>query len=209
MRFLLIDDHPLVRNSLQQVLRHHFDGCIVEEAASAGEAMAKLPAGPWNAVLLDIDLPDRSGVDLLRDVKDLAPGAPVLVLSGLCEEEFGHRALKAGAAGFVPKASPTEEIITAIGRILEGRKYISADLAEKLLGEALTGGTQAPHQSLSDREFEVLRLLGRGRSVSQIAVELGLSVKTVSTYRSRILEKLGASSTAELIRYAVEHRIMQ
>lgn len=205
MRFLLIDDHPIVRDGLKRLLLHSFPGAIVEEAVRAREAMERIGRGPWDVVFLDIDLPDRSGLDLLRDLCDLAPDVPVLMLSGMREEEFGERAIKAGAAGFLHKASAADEILAAIRRVRAGKSYISADLASRLMETKLNPGKEAAHEALSPREFEVLRLLGEGHTVSDVAALLNLSVKTVSTYRTRVLEKLGLQNTAGIIRYAVTH----
>ena len=205
MRFLLIDDHPLVREGLKRILLHAFHGSTVEEAADAREAMDCISPGPWDVVFLDIDLPDRSGLDLLYDLRKIAPTAPVLMVSGMLEEEFGERALQAGAAGFLNKVSLMEEILTAVRRVRSGKKYISPDLGARLMERRLNPGLKTAHEALSAREFEVLRLLGDGRTASEIAALLNLSVKTVSTYRTRVLEKLGLRTTAEIIRYAVRH----
>lgn len=205
MRFLLIDDHPLVRGGLELLLSTTFHGAEVVEAADAREAMRKIVQGPWDVVLLDIDLPDRSGLDLLHDLRAVAPTTPVLVVSGLLEEQFGERALQAGAAGFLNKATSPDELLAAIRRIRSGKKYVSADLAVRLLEQRAEPRGRLPHEALSAREFEVLRLLGDGRTVSEIAARLNLSVKTVSTYRTRVLEKLNLATTAELIRYALRH----
>jgi DNA-binding NarL/FixJ family response regulator len=207
MRFLLIDDHPMVRDAFRRLLLHLFQGCAVEEAANAREAMALVSRGLWDIVFLDIDLPDRSGLDLLPDLRSLAPEVPVLVMSGRLEDEFGERALKAGAMGFLQKASLMEEVTTAIRRVRAGKKYISPDLASRLLENSLKPAFKAAHDSLSAREFEVLRMLGKGQTVSEIAGVLNLNVKTVSTYRTRVLEKLGLHNTAGIIRYALQHRL--
>lgn len=205
MRFLLIDDHPIVRDGFKRLLLHSFQGATVEEAANAREAVALISRGRWDVVFLDIDLPDRSGLDLLHDLRTLAPEAPVLVVSGRLEEEFGERALKAGAMGFLQKASMMEEVLTAVRRVRLGKKYISPELASRLLENSLKPGDKSAHDALSAREFEVLRMLGEGRTVSEIAAVLNLNVKTVSTYRTRVLEKLGLHNTAEIIRYALQH----
>ena len=205
MRFLLVDDHPMVRDAFKRLLLYSYQGATVEEAANAREAMALISHGPWDVIFLDIDLPDRSGLDLLHDLRTLAPEVPVLVVSGRLEEEFGERALKGGAMGFLQKASLMEEVLTAIRRVRSGKKYISADLASRLLENSLKPGHQTAHDALSAREFEVLRMLGEGRTVSEIAAVLNLNVKTVSTYRTRVLEKLGLHNTAGIIRYALQH----
>lgn len=205
MRFLLVDDHAIVREGLAHLLHRSIPGVDVVEAASAREAMAQISKGAWDLVFLDIDLPDRSGLDLLHDLKAIAPDTPMLVVSGMVEEQFGERALEAGADGFVGKATSPEEILTAVRRVRAGKKYISPDLGVRLIERRLRPDQKAAHETLSAREFEVLRLLGDGRTVSEIAASLNLSVKTVSTYRTRVLEKLGLATTAEIIRYALRH----
>lgn len=205
MRFLLIEDHPIVRDGFKRLLLNAFPGSTVEEASTAREAMARISRGPWDVVFLDIELPDRSGLDLLYDLRTVAPEAPVLMVSGMLEEEFGERALESGAAGFISKASMMDEILAAIRRVRSGKKYISQELGARLIERRLNPTPQSAHESLSAREFEVLRLLGDGRTASEIAALLNLSVKTVSTYRTRVLEKLGLHTTAEIIRYALQH----
>lgn len=205
MRFLLIEDHPLVREGLKRLLTHAFPDGTVKEASDAREAMEQVASGPWDVIFLDIDLPDRSGLDVLQDLRNIAPSAPVLILSGMLEEQFGERALEAGAAGFLSKASMMDEILTAVRRVRSGKKYISPDLGARLMEKRLNPCPKTAHEALSVREFEVLRNLGKGRTVTEIAAVLGLSVKTVSTYRTRVLEKLGLHTTAEIIRYSLEH----
>ena len=204
MHFLVIDDHPIVRQSLGLTLRALFPGADLTEADSAKAAVARFPEKKWSVILLDLDLPDRSGIDLLRDARALAPASPVLVFSGRNEAEYGRRVLAAGAMGFLSKMSPPALIETAVRRVLAGHKHISPDLAEQLIG---TSPKAAPHEALSDRELEVLRLFAAGLSPTDAAARLNLSIKTVSTYRARILEKLGLRTTADLIRYAVDHHI--
>ena len=205
MRFLLIDDHPIVRDALKQLLVQLYAGATIAEASTAREAMETLPQKRWDVVFLDISLPDRSGLDLVRDLQSVAPQVPVLVFSGMREEEFGERVLKSGAWGFLPKCSTMGEVQTAVQRVRSGKKYISADLAAKLMESAIHPTPETAHEALSARELEVLRQLGAGHSVSEIADRLNLSVKTVSTYRARMLDKLGLKNTAGLIRYVVMH----
>jgi DNA-binding NarL/FixJ family response regulator len=206
MRFLLVEDHPLMRTGLAQLLTRHFPLLELEEAADAATAVAKVSEGVWDLIIMDIELPDRSGVDLLADIRR-ACGAPVLVLSGQSEREFGKRVLQAGAAGFLRKATDTKEIIPAVERVLAGHKYVSADLAATIL-EQLQTRTGELHEALSRREFEVLRMFGGGLTSSEIAERLNVSIKTVSTFRSRILEKLRLQSTGDIVRYAVEHKLV-
>lgn len=204
MHFLVIDDHPIIRQSLGAVLRELFPGAELAEADSAKAAVARFAERNWAVILLDLDLPDRSGIDLLRDARSLAPGSPVLVFSGRNEAEYGRRVLTAGAMGFLSKLSTPVQIETAVRRVLAGRKHISPDLAEQLVGADLAA---APHEALSDRELEVLRLFAAGLGPTDAAARLAISIKTVSTYRARLLEKLGLSTTADLIRYAVDHHL--
>jgi DNA-binding NarL/FixJ family response regulator len=205
MRFLLIDDHPLMRTALKQLLAARYPGSIIEEAASASSAIQKITKGKWSVIVLDIDLPDRSGLDLLADIRGLAD-CPVLVVSGQNEQEFGYRVLRAGAAGYIGKLSSIEEMEVAFARVLSGKKYITTDLASTLVDSTLKN-LERPHESLSSREFEVLRLFGMGHSSSEIAEDLAISSKTVSTYRTRILAKLGLKNTGEIVRYAIKNRL--
>ncbi|HEX7859320.1 MAG TPA: response regulator transcription factor [Verrucomicrobiae bacterium] len=207
MRFLLVEDHPLMRTGLAQLLTRHFPSLELEEAADAASAMAKISASVWDLIIIDIELPDRSGVDLLADIRRSCD-SPVLVLSGQSEREFGKRVLQAGAAGFLRKATDTKEIIPAIERVLAGHKYVSPDLAATILDQLQSPAGTEPHETLSTREFEVLRLLGAGLTATDIAHRLNISIKTVSTFRSRILEKLRLQSTGDIVRYAVERKLV-
>ena len=207
MHFLLVEDHPLMRSGLAQLLVRQFSGATVSEVESAAAAIQSLSNSPADLIILDIDLPDRSGLDILADLKALAPQTPVLMLTAQEETEFGRRALHAGASGFVHKSSPPGEIIGAVERLLQGKKYVSQDLATSLIDHPAQSSLTL-HQALSTREFEVLRLLGKGSSVTDISQRLGLSVKTVSTYRTRILQKLHLQTTGEIVRYAVEHHLV-
>lgn len=193
--------------SLKQILQQNFAPCTVTEADDAESAGLLLVQKSWDVIVLDIDLPDRSGVDFLRDIADRSPHSKVLVFSGCNELEFGLRAVKAGAAGFLPKASTEPDIRTAVQRVMNGQRYISQDLAACLADFTNKHENQPPHHSLSEREFEVLRLFGVGSPASEIAEKLGLSVKTVSTYRTRILQKLGLRTTGDIVRYAVNHKL--
>src|SRR5690606_30773368 len=178
MNVLIIDDHPIVRDAVRRLVVDMYPHARVRESTSAREAMREVPRCVWDIVFLDIDLPDRSGLDLLRDLRDLAPGAPVLVLSGTPEEVAGERALRAGAAGFIEKGVPGEEIQAAIRRVRAGKKYISADLAVALVEQKLHPRPGEPHEVLSEREREGLRRIGEGRSAAELAGRLHLSVQT-------------------------------
>ncbi len=210
IRVLIVDDHPVIRRGVRDILSSGGPWIrVVGEAGSGAEALRFLSENEVELVLLDVTLPDRSGIEILKDLRQVYPQVRVLVLSIHPEEQYAGRALRAGAAGYLTKESAPEELLLAIERILRGGRYVTESLAEVLSKQATGEFAEgvAPHELLSDREFEVLRLLGQGKAVSQIAEEMGVSVKTVSTYRTRILEKLGKETTAELIRYALEHRL--
>jgi DNA-binding NarL/FixJ family response regulator len=204
IRCLIADDHPIIRSGLRGLIQQHSDMAEPGEATTAAETLDLVRTSTWDLVILDINLPDASGIDVLRRIRHLRPDLPVLVLSAHAEEQFAVRSLRAGASGYLNKQSAADELIIAIRRVLAGRRYVSAALAERLAAALdATATEREPHEALSDREFEVLRLIGVGRAVSEIAESLHLSVKTVSTYRARILEKLSLKSTAELAAYAI------
>jgi two-component system invasion response regulator UvrY len=207
IRVLLIDDHELIRSSLRQMIEAKLSPCAVVEAGSAASALTEAAKGTWDVILLDIDLPDRSGLDLLRDLLAQSPKNKVLMLTGLAEKDFARRALASGAFGYIEKTVSISRIAEAVQRVFEGKKYISADLAAALIDNPISGGAKA-HDALSPREFEVLRHYGNGRTLSEIAEALGLSIKTASTYRSRILEKLSLQSTGDIVAYAIRERLV-
>ncbi|MBP8116220.1 MAG: response regulator transcription factor [Nitrospira sp.] len=207
-RCLIADDHPVVRRGVRELLEEEQLCSEVCEAKSGEEALDAVRRQPWDLMILDIALPDKHGLDVLKEAKLLQPGLPVLMLSLYPEKEFAMRAIKAGASGYLTKQSAPSELLAAVTRVLQGGRYITAILAEQMASALETGGTEVLHARLSDRELQVLRLLGQGKSVSVIAEELCLSVKTISTYRARILEKLSCKSTGELIRYAVEAKLI-
>ncbi|HTP51189.1 MAG TPA: response regulator transcription factor [Anaeromyxobacteraceae bacterium] len=204
-RILIVDDHEVVRRGLRQVLEDGLPGAQLEEAANYEQAVEQLGRGPWDMVLLDISLPGRSGLEILEESRRDHPGLPVLMLSASPEEEFATRCIRLGAAGYLAKTSAAHELLLATQRVLSGGRYISAALGERLAG--LLGGGEAPalHEALSRRELEVLLLVAQGRSLKQIAADLGLAEKTVATYRARIGEKLRLSTNVELTRYALQH----
>jgi len=207
-RCLITDDHPVVRRGVRELLEEEQLCSEIYEAKTGEEALAAVRRQSWDLMILDIALPDKHGLDVLKEAKLLQPRLPVLMLSLYPEKEFAMRAIKAGASGYLTKQSAPSELLAAVTRILQGGRYITAALAEQMASALETGGTEVLHARLSDRELQVLRLLGQGKSVSVIAEELCLSVKTISTYRARILEKLSCSSTGELIRYAVEAKLI-
>lgn len=200
LHVLIADDHPIIRRGLRQLFAEHHDLAPPGEAADANEVLRRIHGAEWDVLLLDLSMPGMSGLELLREVKRLRPRLPVLILSGHPEEQLGVRVLRAGAAGYLTKDSADEDVIRAIRKVAAGGKVVSPGLAE-LLADTLRPGTRT-HEDLSDREYEVLRMIGEGTGVTEIAERLELSVKTISTYRARVLEKLGLSSTAQLMRYA-------
>lgn len=207
IRVLAVDDHQIVREGVKRLLAESPDIRVTAEARSGAEALTRLAREPVDVVLLDVAMPGTSFIEALRELRERHPKSRVIVLSGHAEEEYAVRALKAGASGYVTKEHSSEELIAAIRKAHAGGTYVSASLAEQL-ARSVGGRTDGPaHAALSDRELEVLRLLGQGRSVKEIAGALDLSSKTVSTYRTRMLEKLGLKTTADLIRYAVEHAL--
>jgi DNA-binding NarL/FixJ family response regulator len=207
IRVLVADDHPVVRRGIEQILEDEHDIEVAGQAASGAETLAKLAAGEPDLLLLDLTMEDTRGVDFLRRVRELHPELAVLVLSIHPEEQYAVACLRLGAAGYVSKASAPAELVEAVRRVAGGRRYISAALAERLV-QISGGAALGPHETLSPRERQVLLGIAGGRTVSQLAAELGLSVKTVSTYRTRLLDKMGLSSNAELTRYAYEHRLL-
>ena len=209
MRILIADDHAVVRKGLRQILEEASDIVIGGEASNGREVLEKIRAGGWDALVLDITMPGQTGLEVLKEVKQEAPRLPVLMLSMHAQEQYATRVLKAGASGYLPKESAPEELVKAVRKVCSGGKYVSADQAEKLIYLFDNASDKAPHELLSDREFEVLRAIASGRTVSQIAAEVHLSVKTVSTYRARILEKMRMKTNAELTTYAVKNGLVQ
>lgn len=205
IRILVVDDHPVVRHGICQMLRAHFDEAIIGEAADAASGVAKALANEWDVVLLDITMPGLNGLDALERIHKHRPALRILVLSMHPAHQFAHRVLSAGGFGYLTKDCAATELIEAIEDVRRGRRYVSV----AVLDAAVSSGERvAAHEVLSDREYQVLRMIGSGRSVSEIARDLGLSVKTVSTYRVRVLEKLGMRTTAEIMRYAIENELL-
>jgi DNA-binding NarL/FixJ family response regulator len=210
MRALIVDDHDIVRRGLQQVLEDAFKDIVIEEARNAEDALELIRDKDWDVVILDITMPGRSGLDALKEIKKDRPNLPVLVLSIHSEEQFATRVLKAGASGYMNKVTAADELVNAVNKVRFGGRYVSEKFAEQLaldIGREADG--LAPHQRLSDREYEVLLLIASGLTISEIAVKLSLSVKTISTYRARILEKTGLKSNAGLIRYAIDNKLVE
>ncbi len=208
MKILLTDDHAVVRQGLRLILADHFKKAVFGEARNATEALNRVVKENWDVVLLDITMPGRSGLETLRDIKRLRPKLPVLVLSMHPEDQFAVRILKAGAAGYLTKESADEELVGAIKKVVDGRRYISPSLAERMASYLTIDVQKAPHERLSDREFQVLRMIASGKTVSQIGRELSLSVKTISTHRARLLEKMDLKNNAQLTHYAVQRNLV-
>jgi DNA-binding NarL/FixJ family response regulator len=207
MRILLVDDHPVVRSGIRTILLDRFKDAAIAEAADAHSALKEVEHAEWDVVMLDISLPGPSGLDLIKHLRRHHPTLPLLVVSMHPAAQFARRALSAGALGYITKDSSPEEFVSAIEHARRGRRYVGGNSDEQLTRWRDTAAA-TPHDALSDREYQVLRLLGSGRTVSDVARALGLSVKTVSTYRTRVLEKLGMRTNAELMRYAIENSLL-
>ncbi|MDQ3031866.1 MAG: response regulator transcription factor [Myxococcota bacterium] len=203
MRVLLIDDHAIVRRGTRELLVEELPDAEFEEAGTGEDALSLVGHARFDLAILDISMPRRGGIDTLKELQVRAPSLPVLVLSQHAEEQYAIRALRSGARGYLTKNSAPEELARAARTILGGGKYVSEQLAQQLAGSLTIDPSKPPHESLSDRELEVLRMIGAGKSVKDIAAELSLSAKTVSTYRTRILEKMRMGSSAELMRYVL------
>ena len=208
MRILLADDHAVVRRGLKEILAEEFRNARFGEAESGAEAIQHVRQGDWDVLILDVSMPDRSGLEVLKDVKAIRPSLPVLVLSVHPENQYAVRTLRAGAAGYLTKESAPEKLVEAVNKAVTGGQYISVSLAERLADNLRKGRDGLPHEALSDREYEVVCRIASGKLVSEIAEELSLSVKTVSTYRTRALGKMGINSNAALMRYAIDHKLV-
>ncbi|MBZ0186483.1 MAG: response regulator transcription factor [Candidatus Obscuribacterales bacterium] len=209
MRILLADDHAMFRSGLRGILESHFSGATIEEASSCNEVLDCLREGACTIAILDIAMGVHNSLNILPDIRKLYPEMPVLILSMYNDKQFIVQALRAGASGYITKEHTPDELVRAIQAILKGGKYVSESVAANLVDYLALGGCEYPHELLSARESEVLRLIASGRSVSEIASSLSLSVKTISTYRTRILEKMDMRSNAELMRYALKHGLVQ
>src|SRR5579859_7505439 len=204
LKVLIADDHAVVRQGLRRILTEIPELNVVGEAQDGQSALSLVRAEPWDVLVLDLSMPGRGGLDILKEMKRLRPQMPVLVLSMHPEDQFAVRMLKAGAAGYLTKESAGNELVGAIEKVVSGGRYISSSLAERMASYLDLDVQKAPHERLSDREFLVLRMIASGKTVSQIAQELFLSVKTISTYRARVLEKMDMQNNAELTHYAVQ-----
>ena len=207
IRVLIADDHPVVRQGLKQILQDELDIKVTGEARNAQEALDLARKRECDVLLLDIDMPGRSGLDVLRDLKGQQSKLPILVLSVHPEDQFAVRVLRLGAAGYLTKETAPDQLVSAVRKAFQGKKYVNPQVAERLASEiSLWPG--APHEALSDREFQVLRMIASGKTVSEIAQKISLSVKTISTYRARILEKMGMKTNAELTHYAIKNNLV-
>jgi len=209
IKILIADDHAVVRHGLKQIITDETDMTVAGEAENAAQVLQLLGGENFNVIILDITMPGRSGLDLLPEIKDLRPAAKILILSMHAEEQFAIRALKSGASGYITKQSAPTELIRAIRKVQSGSKYISQSIAEQLAFFLSDDDHKPQHEKLSDREFQVLRMIAMGKILREIADELVISEKTVSTYRARILEKMNMKRNAELIRYAVQKKLIE
>jgi two-component system invasion response regulator UvrY len=207
IKILIADDHTLFRKGLKHILSEYPGLVVTDEASNGQEVLNKIWHNDYDMVLLDITMPGMTGLDALKQLKNDKPKLPVLVLSMHPEEQYAVRVIRAGASGYLRKESAPDELITAIQKIAGGRKYITSSLAERLADDMETT-TENPHDTLSDREFEVFRMIAAGKAIKQIAEALFLNARTISTYRSRILEKMQMKTNAELIHYAIKHHIL-
>jgi DNA-binding NarL/FixJ family response regulator len=208
MKILITDDHTVVRQGLKLILADRFKKSVFGEARNAHEALTRAAKEKWDVMILDITMPGRSGLEVLREIKRMRPKLPVLVLSMHPEDQFAVRLLKAGAAGYLTKESAGDELVGAIEKVVAGGRYISPALAERMASYLDIDVQKPPHERLSDREFLILRMIGSGKTVSQIAKELSLSVKTISTYRARLLEKMDMKTNAEVTHYAIQNQLV-
>jgi DNA-binding NarL/FixJ family response regulator len=208
LRVLIADDHPIVRQGLKQIIAETPDMIVVEEASNGLEVLSKVGASNCDVVLLDISMPGRNGVDILRQLKNERPQLHVLILSIHPEEQYAVRALRSGASGYLTKESAPDELIIAIRKVSMGGKYVSSSLAERLAYELASIDDQLPHNTLSNREYQIMLLIASGKTITEIAEELSLSIKTISTYRSRILEKMEMKNNAELTYYAIKNHLV-
>jgi two-component system invasion response regulator UvrY len=206
MKILIVDDHAIFREGLKRILSDEFEAAIFGEAGNATEALEQVWKNKWDLVLLDITMHGRTGLDVLKEIRSSVSNLPVLVLSGHPEEQYAVRVLRAGAAGYLTKESASRDLSSAVRKLLSGGKYISASLAEQLATE-IQSPQGDPHEKLSNREYQVMLLIAAGKVPKEIGNELSLSAKTVSTYRSRILEKLKLRNNAEIMRYVVERKL--
>jgi len=210
MKILIVDDHAVVRRGLQQIVLDEYEDLVFGEATNGQEALDVLDQQDWDVIVLDISMPGRSGLDVLKEIRKERPTIPVLVLSMHPEDQFAVRVLRAGASGYMTKETAPDELVTAINKVMLGGTYVSPSLAEILAQDLQRDASDTSlHRRLSDREYEVMVMIASGKAVSEIAAELSLSVKTISTYRARILDKVHMKSNAELTRYAIKNGLVE
>jgi DNA-binding NarL/FixJ family response regulator len=209
IRVLIADDHAIVRQGLRQILSDTPDLTVAGEAENGVQAVQLVRSGEWDVVLMDVSMPDRNGIDALKIIKKEFPRLPVLILSMYPEEQYAIRALKAGAAGYLTKQSAPELLVTAIRQVASGKKYVSPSLAEELANAIGEDSERPPHEKLSDREYQTLCMIASGKTPTEIAEALNLSVKTVSVYRARLLEKMNLRNNAELTHYGLKHGLAE
>jgi DNA-binding NarL/FixJ family response regulator len=209
-KVLIADDHAILRAGLKHLLSEHSDMIVAGEAGNGQEVLEKIRAESWDVLLLDMTMPGRSGIELIKQIKQHEPKLPILILSMHKEDLYAVRALKAGAAGYLCKDNAEEQLVPALRKVAAGGLYITPAVAEKLAASMLQGqpDSEQPHTRLSDREYQVFQLLAAGESVTDIATKLNLSVKTVSTHKTHVFEKMGCTNIAELIRYAIQHKLI-
>jgi two-component system, NarL family, invasion response regulator UvrY len=204
---LIVDDHSVMREGIKQILEDELINVTFGEAGNAAEALELISGKPWDAVILDIELPGRSGLDALKEIRQQKPEIPVLVYSMHAEEQFAVRALRSGAWGYLSKADVSGQLVVAIRQLLSGRKYLSESVVDKMATELDVLADKPLHETLSNREFQTLLMLASGKTTTAIAEELSLGISTISTYRARILEKMGMKSNSDIIHYVIEHHL--
>lgn len=208
LRVLIADDHAIVRKGLKQIILNEYPSAFIGEVSDVESLVLQVVKQDWDVVICDISMPGRSGLEALRQVKDIKPEIPVLIMSMHPEDQYALRVLKAGASGYLNKDSVHDELIRAIQTVRIGRKYITSTIAEKLAGALSSDSDKQLHEQLSDREFDVFKMIAEGKTISEIATQLSLGATTVSTYRARILEKMSMKSNADMTRYALENKLI-
>ena len=208
IKVMIADDHPIIREGLKKIISKTHDMTVTDEASSGEELLKKIKVNTYDVIILDISIPDKSGLEILKDLQNRTQKTAVLILSMHPEDLYAIRALKAGASGYLTKGGDTEELITAIRKVARGGRYVSPNLAEKLANDLIFNSDQPLHEKLSDREYQIMTMLASGKSPKNIAAELFLSLPTISTYRSRILQKMNFKNNAEIIGYAIKNKLV-
>jgi two-component system invasion response regulator UvrY len=208
IRILIADDHAIMRRGIRDILLEKYPHAVIEEVADTNELLNKALSEEWDIVITDVSMPGRSGLEALQEIKLQMPKLPVLVLSVYPEDHYAMRVLKAGASGYLSKEMAPDELVNAVSRVLSGNKYITASIAERLITTFRSDSDKLLHENLSDREFEVFKMIASGKSISDIGAMLGLGATTVSTYRSRVLAKMNMRNNVELIQYAIENKLI-